>query len=97
MGICTALYILLALVLTGMVSYTQLNVSDPLAEVFAIRGVKWMLFLVSIAAVVAMTSVMLVFHLGPTSHLDEHEPRRSAAPASPASTPSTRPPASAPW
>ena len=64
LGICTALYILLALVLTGMVSYTQLNVSDPLAEVFAIRGVKWMLFLVSIAAVVAMTSVMLVFQLG---------------------------------
>ena len=64
LGICTALYILLALVLTGMVSYAHLNVSDPLAEVFAIRGVKWMLFLVSIAAVVAMTSVMLVFQLG---------------------------------
>jgi len=62
--ICTIVYILLALVLTGMVTYTQLNVSDPLAEVFAIRGVKWMLFLVSIAAVVAMTSVMLVFQLG---------------------------------
>lgn len=64
LGICTVLYILLALVLTGMVPYSQLNVSDPLAEVFAIRGVKWMLFLVSIAAVVAMTSVMLVFQLG---------------------------------
>ncbi len=62
--ICTLIYIVLALVLTGMVSYTRLNVSDPLAEVFALRGVKWMLFLVSIAAVVAMTSVMLVFQLG---------------------------------
>ena len=62
--ICTVVYIVLALVLTGMVRYNLLNVSDPLAEVFAIRGVKWMLFLVSIAAVVAMTSVMLVFQLG---------------------------------
>ncbi len=62
--VCTIVYILLALVLTGMVSYKQLGVSDPLAEVFAIRGVKWMLFIVSIAAVVAMTSVMLVFQLG---------------------------------
>ncbi len=62
--ICTVAYIALSLVLTGMVNYTQLNVSDPLAEVFAIRGVKWMLFIVSIAAVVAMTSVILVFQMG---------------------------------
>ena len=62
--ICTVVYIVLALVLTGMVSWSQLGVSDPLAEVFELRGVKWMLFIVSIAAVVAMTSVMLVFQMG---------------------------------
>ncbi len=62
--ICTVLYIILALVLTGMVSYELLGVSDPLAEIFKIKGVKWMLFIVSVAAVVAMTSVMLVFQLG---------------------------------
>lgn len=62
--ICTTLYILLALVLTGMVPFSKLGVSDPLAEVFELRGVKWMLLIVSIAAVVAMTSVMLVFQLG---------------------------------
>ena len=62
--ICTVIYIILALVLTGMVSYKSLGVSDPLAEIFALKGVKWMLFIVSIAAVVAMTSVMLVFQLG---------------------------------
>lgn len=62
--ICTIVYIILALVLTGMVSYTLLGVSDPLAEIFALKGVKWMLFIVSIAAVVAMTSVMLVFQMG---------------------------------
>ncbi len=62
--ICTIVYIVLALVVTGMVSYTQLGVSDPLAEIFALKGVKWMLFIVSIAAVVAMTSVLLVFQMG---------------------------------
>lgn len=62
--ICTIAYIILSLVLTGMVSYQQLGVSDPLAEVFEIKSVKWMLFIVSIAAVVAMSSVMLVFQMG---------------------------------
>lgn len=62
--ICTVAYILLALVLTGMVSYKSLGVTDPLAEIFALKGVKWMLYIVSVAAVVAMTSVMLVFQMG---------------------------------
>lgn len=62
--ICTVVYIILALILTGMVSYSLLGVSDPLAEIFQIKGVKWMLFIVSIAAVVAMTSVLLVFQMG---------------------------------
>ncbi len=62
--ICTVIYIILALVLTGMVSYTLLGVSDPLAEIFALKGIKWMLFIVSIAAVIAMTSVLLVFQMG---------------------------------
>jgi amino acid transporter len=62
--VCTVVYIALSLVLTGMVPYSQLGVSDPLAEVFGIKGVKWMLFLVSFAAVVAMSSVLLVFQMG---------------------------------
>jgi APA family basic amino acid/polyamine antiporter len=62
--ICTIVYIALALVLTGMVTYAQLGVSDPLAEVFKIREVKWMLYVVSFIAVVAMTSVLLVFQMG---------------------------------
>jgi APA family basic amino acid/polyamine antiporter len=62
--ICTVVYIILALVLTGMVTYSALGVSDPLAEIFKLKGVKWMLFIVSIAAVVAMTSVLLVFQMG---------------------------------
>ena len=62
--VCTILYILLSLVLTGMVSFKSLGVNDPLAEVFKLRQVKWMLFIISIAAVFAMTSVLLVFQMG---------------------------------
>jgi amino acid transporter len=62
--ISTIIFVVLALILTGMVSYTKLNVGDPLAEIFALKGMKWMLFIVSISAVVAMTSVILVFQMG---------------------------------
>ncbi len=62
--ICTVLYILIALVLTGMVSYETLNVPDPLAEVFNNIGQSWIGYIISISAVVATTSVMLVFQLG---------------------------------
>jgi len=62
--ICTGIYIILALILTGMVSYEYLGVNDPLAEIFKMKGIKWMLWVVSIAAVIAMTSVLLVFQMG---------------------------------
>ncbi|HMX40243.1 MAG TPA: amino acid permease [Saprospiraceae bacterium] len=62
--ICTLLYICIALVLTGMVSYTKLNVSDPLAEVFKITGMKWFSGIIAVSAVVAMAGVFLVFQLG---------------------------------
>lgn len=63
--ICTILYVIISLVLTGMVSYKTLNVADPLAEVFkSYENLGWMTGLVSVSAVVAMTSVFLVFQLG---------------------------------
>ena len=62
--ICTVLYIAIALVLTGMVPYAQLNVNDPLAYVFEAVGEKWISYIVAISAVVATTSVLLVFQLG---------------------------------
>lgn len=62
--ICTVLYILIALVLTGMVNFSLLNVNDPLAFVFEKVGKKWIGYIVSISAVVATTSVLLVFQLG---------------------------------
>ncbi|HEX6431936.1 MAG TPA: amino acid permease, partial [Niastella sp.] len=63
--ICTIVYILLALVLTGVVPYKQFqNVGDPLAKIFEIKNVGWMQLLVSVCAVIAMTSVLLVFQMG---------------------------------
>ena len=62
--ICTVLYILIALVLTGMVHFSTLNVNDPLAFVFEQVGQEWISYIVAISAVVATTSVLLVFQLG---------------------------------
>lgn len=62
--ICTVLYIIIALVLTGMVSYTQLNVDDPLAFVFEKLGMPWMSGIIAVSAVIAMAGVFLVFQLG---------------------------------
>jgi amino acid transporter len=62
--ICTVLYILVALALTGMVHYSELNVNDPLAFVFERVGQEWISYIIAISAVVATTSVLLVFQLG---------------------------------
>jgi amino acid transporter len=62
--LCTFLYIVLAFVLTGMVSYTELDVQDPLAFVFGRVGLNVMVGIVSLSAVVATASVFLVFQLG---------------------------------
>ena len=43
------------------------DVGDPLAKIFEVSNVGWMQFFVSIAAVVAMTSVLLVFQMGQPS------------------------------
>ncbi len=64
--ICTILYVLIALVLTGMVSYKNLAVGDPLAYVFGPEGVNlsWVAGIIAISAVIAMATVLLVFQLG---------------------------------
>ncbi|MBX2939356.1 MAG: amino acid permease [Ferruginibacter sp.] len=62
--ICTGLYILIALVLTGIENYSMFKgVNDPLAFVFEERA-PWIEKIISISAVVATTSVLLVFQLG---------------------------------
>lgn len=62
--ICTILYIIIALVLTGMVNYKELNVNDPLAYVFQKINLKWFSGIIAVSAVVAMAGVFLVFQLG---------------------------------
>jgi APA family basic amino acid/polyamine antiporter len=62
--ICTVLYVLIALVLTGMVNYKDLAVNDPLAFVFEKLNLKWLSGIIAVSAVVAMASVLLVFQLG---------------------------------
>lgn len=62
--ICTVLYIAIALVLTGMVNYTELGVGDPLAFVFERVGLTWISGVIAVSAVIAMASVLLVFQMG---------------------------------
>lgn len=62
--ICTILYVAIALVLTGMVAYTDLNVGDPLAFVFQANGVDWLAGIIAVSAIVATASVLMVFQLG---------------------------------
>ena len=65
--ICTVIYILLTLVLTGAVHYKNFDgVGDPLAFIFEPQNlnVGWMQTIVAIVAIIAMTSVLLVFQMG---------------------------------
>jgi amino acid transporter len=62
--ICTVLYILVALVLTGMVNFSELAVADPLAFVFERVGLTKISYVISISAVIATASVLLIFQMG---------------------------------
>jgi basic amino acid/polyamine antiporter, APA family len=66
LGISTILYILVAIVLTGIVSYTQLNVSDPVAVGVNAMGEKmfWLRPIVKVAAIAGLSSVILVMMMG---------------------------------
>ncbi|MDL2215278.1 amino acid permease, partial [Dysgonomonas sp. OttesenSCG-928-M03] len=64
LGICTVLYVAITLVLTGMVNYKELGVDDPLAYVFQKVDMDFVAGIISISAVVAITSAILVFQMG---------------------------------
>lgn len=64
LAICTVLYVLITLVLTGMVNYQELGVSDPLAYVFQKVDLDFVAGVISVSAVVAITSALLVYQLG---------------------------------
>jgi APA family basic amino acid/polyamine antiporter len=65
LGICTVLYILMSLVLTGVANYTTLNVPHPVA--FALENIpalNWLTYLVEIGAIMGLASVVLVMLMG---------------------------------
>jgi basic amino acid/polyamine antiporter, APA family len=65
--ICTGLYIVLTLILTGMTNYSKLNVADPLAFVFQdqhSRLTNWFAGVISVSAIFVIASVLLVYQLG---------------------------------
>ena len=64
LAICTLIYIAVAVVLTGMVKCDKLDTAEPLATAFVQLGMNWAVFIVSIGALVATTSVLFVFQLG---------------------------------
>lgn len=62
--ITTLLYIMISLVLTGMVHYSELGVGDPLAYAFQKLHLTKLSGIIAISAVIAMASVLLVFQVG---------------------------------
>ncbi|WIM87824.1 amino acid permease [Candidatus Mycobacterium wuenschmannii] len=68
LGIVTVLYVAVSVVLSGMVSYTQLTTSDGhhanLATAFAANGVHWASGIISIGALAGLTTVVMVLLLG---------------------------------
>ncbi len=62
--ICTVLYILVSGLLTGIVHYSDLNVSDPVALGIDVTGIAWAKILVKLGAIFGLATVMLVMLLG---------------------------------
>jgi APA family basic amino acid/polyamine antiporter len=70
--VCTVLYILVSLVLTGMINYTDFNpngsypdaIKAPVAYAFQIAGMNWASYIITIAATVGLISVLMVMMLG---------------------------------
>jgi APA family basic amino acid/polyamine antiporter len=63
LGICTVLYVAVAIVLTGMVPHDRIDVDAPLSSAFREAGLPWARFIISAGALAGITSVLLVFML----------------------------------
>ena len=64
LAICTVLYVVVSLVLTGMVKYTELNTAAPMADALKAVGYDWIASLVSLGALAGLTTVILILMLG---------------------------------
>ena len=63
LAICTVLYVAVVAVLTGMVPYTEINKDAGVSDAFKSVGLKWADFIISVAGVAGITSVLLVMML----------------------------------
>ena len=64
LAICTVIYVVVGLVATGLVPYTDLRAADPLARALEVAGLQTASWIVAFGAVVSLTSVLLVFQYG---------------------------------
>ena len=64
--LCTVLYICAALVLTGVVPFNAIDTQAPLAHAMRFIGINWYAGLISVGALCALTSVLLIYQLGTT-------------------------------
>jgi APA family basic amino acid/polyamine antiporter len=63
---CTIIYIVVSGLLTGVVNYTQLNVSSPVAHALFLLGYDWASALIATGVIAGLTTVMLVLYYGLT-------------------------------
>jgi APA family basic amino acid/polyamine antiporter len=64
LGICTAIYVIVGVVATGLVPYGELRAADPLAKALEVAGLQTASWIVSFGAVISITAVLLVFQYG---------------------------------
>ena len=64
LAICTVLYVAVSLVVTGMVKYTDIKVEAPLAEAFRSVGHPGFATVISVGALVGLTTVMMILMMG---------------------------------
>jgi basic amino acid/polyamine antiporter, APA family len=64
LGICTTLYVAVSLVVTGMVKYNEIKISAPLAEAFRSVGRPGFATIISVGALLGLTTVMMILMLG---------------------------------
>jgi len=64
LAVCTVIYVIVGIVLTGLVPYQELAVADPLARALEIAGFTRVGWIVALGAAVSMSTVLLVFQYG---------------------------------
>jgi APA family basic amino acid/polyamine antiporter len=64
LAICTVLYVLVSVVITGIVPFDRLNVPDPIALGADAIGLDWLASIIKLGAILGLSSVILVLLLG---------------------------------